>query len=73
MIVLQERLATIQTLHLESGSHEDFEKGMCVMEAAAYVAGENWSDHPPASVRYSGLSCVHGTILCDQMQNVIGC
>ena len=46
MIVLAERMQQILALSLSSGSHEDFEKGMCVMEATAYVAGEPWSDHP---------------------------
>ena len=46
MIVLAERMQQILALSLSSGNHESFEKGMCVMEAAAYVAGEPWSDHP---------------------------
>src|SRR6185437_10624017 len=41
-----DRFAALEKLSLESGSHEEFEKGMCVMEAVAYVAGEPWSDHP---------------------------
>ena len=44
--VLQDRLQKIMALSLSSGSHADFEKGACVMEAAAYIAGEPWSDHP---------------------------
>jgi len=51
MIVLADRMQQIRTLSLSSGSHEDFEKGMCVMEAAAYVAGEPWSDHPRCACR----------------------
>lgn len=43
---IQSRFAAIEKLSLESGSHEEFEKGMCIMEAVAYVAGEPWSDHP---------------------------
>jgi hypothetical protein len=42
----QDRLQQIQALALSSGSHEDFERGMCVMEAVSYVAGEPWSDAP---------------------------
>ena len=46
MQIDQERLARVTTL--KSGSHNPpnghFEA--CVMEAAAYVAGEPWSDHP---------------------------
>jgi hypothetical protein len=43
--VLAERLSTLDSVILKSGSHE---KGnaMCVMEAVAYIAGEPWSDHP---------------------------
>ena len=40
----QERLAKITVLH--HGAHDDIEDGVCAMEAAAYVAGEPWSDHP---------------------------
>jgi hypothetical protein len=36
----------ILNLSLSSGSHADFEEGMCVMEAAAYIAGEPWSEQP---------------------------
>jgi len=41
-----ERLAQIEALALSSGSHADFSRGMCVMEAVSYVAGEDWSDSP---------------------------
>ena len=46
MIVLADRMQQVLALPLTAGNHADFEKGMCVMEAAAYVAGERWSDHP---------------------------
>ncbi len=35
----------LETLHLEHGSHAP-DSRYCVMEAAAYIAGEPWSDHP---------------------------
>ena len=38
-----ERLARVT--NLASGDHLD-ESAMCAMEAAAYIAGEPWSDHP---------------------------
>lgn len=38
-----ERLAKVATLR--GGSHHE-QDAMCVMEAVAYVAGEEWSDHP---------------------------
>jgi len=44
--VLQDRLQKIMALSLSSGNHKDFERGACVMEAASYIAGEPWSDHP---------------------------
>lgn len=34
------------TIHLKSGAHDSRVKGMCAMEAAAYIAGESHSDHP---------------------------
>ena len=45
--IVPERLAAIEALPLKNGSHsKNAELQMCVMEAAAYVAGEPWSDHP---------------------------
>jgi hypothetical protein len=45
--LIPERLARIEALPLKSGSHgKNSDLEMCVMEAAAYVAGEPWSDHP---------------------------
>ena len=35
----------LSTLILGKGGH-DPSTGACVMEAAAYIAGEDWSDHP---------------------------
>jgi hypothetical protein len=42
--VIEDRLAQVETL--SEGSHDDIERGMCVMEAVSYVAGEPWSDAP---------------------------
>ena len=36
----------LDTLTLKSGGHSDFESGACLLEAASYMAGEPWSDHP---------------------------
>jgi hypothetical protein len=44
--IVDDRLALLEALQLDRGSHEDWEHGACVMEAVAYVAGEPWSDHP---------------------------
>ena len=44
--ILADRMAALETLALSSGSHEEFNRGMCVMEAVSYVAGEPWSDAP---------------------------
>jgi len=43
--VIEERLAKLQSLSLRVGSH-DPDSTFCVMEAVAFVAGEEWSDHP---------------------------
>lgn len=34
------------TLTLQRGNHSGPDDGMCLLEAAAYFAGEPWSDHP---------------------------
>jgi len=41
-----ERMKWLKSQSLLSGAHDSPDKGACVMEAAAYVAGEPWSDHP---------------------------
>jgi hypothetical protein len=45
MTATQDRLAWLDQLTLDRGSH-DPNGAACVMEAVAYVAGEPWSDHP---------------------------
>jgi len=45
MTIIQERWEVIQKLPLKYGGHKP-DSQFCVMEAAAYVAGEKWSDHP---------------------------
>nr|MBA2643594.1 hypothetical protein [Actinomycetota bacterium] len=45
MTIIQDRLALLDTLVLEHGSHEP-DGHFCVMEATAYIAGEPWSDKP---------------------------
>src|SRR4051794_25402846 len=40
----ESRLAQISAL--ASGAHSSPEEGMCAMEAAAWIAGERFSDHP---------------------------
>src|SRR6478736_10567984 len=42
--MLTERIEKIPAL--SSGAHAAESGEMCVMEAVAWVAGENWSDHP---------------------------
>ena len=39
-------LQLLEEITLKSGGHQSREAGMCVMEAAAYIAGEPHSDHP---------------------------
>lgn len=40
------RLAIVRRIDLGRGGHPGPEAGACVMEAVAFVAGENWSDTP---------------------------
>ena len=37
----------LSDIKLEAGGHSSREMGMCVMEAAAFVAGREHTDHPP--------------------------
>lgn len=46
MTVIQERLATLDALHLQSGSHYSYEDGICAMEFVAFLAGEDITDAP---------------------------
>jgi hypothetical protein len=40
------RLAIVRRIDLGKGGHPGPEAGACVMEAVAFVAGENWTDAP---------------------------
>jgi hypothetical protein len=42
----EKKTIDVDSIVLEFGSHESPEVGMCVMEAVAYVAGEEFSDRP---------------------------
>ena len=44
--IIQERVAEVANRGLNSGGHNNINDGMCAMEAASYIAGEPWSDHP---------------------------
>ena len=39
-------LDRLDNVRLASGSHHSWRQGACLMEAVAYVAGEEHSDHP---------------------------
>lgn len=43
-LINHDRLA--QVTALDHGGHKSAADGMCAMEAAAWIAGEPWSDHP---------------------------
>jgi hypothetical protein len=36
----------LDSLTLLAGAHDSWEQGACIMEAAAYIAGEPFTDHP---------------------------
>ena len=46
MTIIEERLAWFEELELKAGKHDRRRDGACALEAAAYLAGEKWSDHP---------------------------
>ena len=46
MTILEDRLPVVLGWHLESGGHSGPDDGACIMEAVAYLAGEEWSDRP---------------------------
>ena len=49
------RTLDLDNLHLLTGSHyRNDEQRMCVMEAVAFLAGEEWSDHPACASRIVG-------------------
>jgi len=37
----------LSTIHLEKGAHETRDSGVCLLEAVAWFAGREHSDHPP--------------------------
>lgn len=41
-----DRLQEVLAIDISKGGHDGIDDGMCVMEAAAYIAGEPWSDAP---------------------------
>jgi hypothetical protein len=46
MTIIETRLTELDTIQLAHGKHDTPENGMCLLEAAAYIAGEPFTDHP---------------------------
>lgn len=44
--IIPERLEKLNDITFSHGSHKSPDEGMCVMEAAAWIAGEEWTDSP---------------------------
>ena len=44
--IIPERLAFLDNLTLDKGSHAAWEDGACLLETVSYIAGEPFSDHP---------------------------
>ena len=57
-------LSVLESLELSEGAHDRWEKGACLMEAVAYVAGETFSDHPECACP---LLSAYGRSLNDNM------
>jgi len=45
-VIDQERVNALMAIWLKIGAHDNFDQGMCVMEASAWLAHEPWSDKP---------------------------
>ena len=45
-MIITERLASLDTIKLDNGSHGSFESGHCAMEVVAWLAGEGHTDAP---------------------------
>lgn len=46
MAIRADRLALLPSISLKSGEHASFERGACAMEAASWLVGDVWTDHP---------------------------
>ena len=46
MQLIEERVALLDTITLDVGAHETFERGHCAMEVVAWLAGEPHTDRP---------------------------
>jgi len=71
MTIIKERLAQFGTMELLKGSHDDG-NGKCGLEAVAWLAGEEHSDHPACVSPVLGDFCRCWTAfdLLDRMINV---
>ena len=49
--IIPERLAQLETIRLDEGSHEDFAEGHCAMEVVSWLAGLGFTDAPECSSR----------------------
>jgi hypothetical protein len=50
-LILTERLAQLDGLNLDKGSHDDFTEGHCAMEVVAWLAGQGHTDAPECASR----------------------
>jgi hypothetical protein len=46
MTIIPERLAALDTIYVDSGSHASWDDGACAMEVVAWLAGEGMTDAP---------------------------
>ena len=56
----------LDKLTLDSGGHTNFDEGVCLLEAASYIAGEPWSDHPKCVSPFLGA---YGRRLNDRLSD----
>ena len=46
MTIITDRLAALDTIHLDKGAHDNFDEGHCAMEVVAWLAGQGHTDAP---------------------------
>lgn len=49
--IIHERLAVLDTIKLDEGSHNSFEEGHCAMEVVSWLAGQGFTDAPGCASR----------------------
>jgi hypothetical protein len=55
--IIESRLALLDNMQLDEGKHNAIDEGVCLVEAASWLAGEPFSDHPACVCPVIGAFC----------------